>query len=354
MSKVRIGFVGAGGMGQSAHLKNYAILPDCEVVALAEIKPEQAKLVAARYGIPKVYKDHNEMLANEKLDGIVASQPFDRHGVLVPELLKAGIPVFTEKPVARSVEAGERILKALAASGATLMIGYHKRSDPATMYAKKMMDEFKQTGELGPMRYIRVTMPAGDWVASGFDGCINSGEKLDPLPEDPPPSDMDKATADEYGGFVNYYIHQVNMMHHLMGEKYHVSYADPSGMMMTVHGESGLTGVIELSPYTTNMDWQEAMLVCYEKGYVKVELPAPLASNRPGRVEICRSYPNGDNPPTFTVPVLPWIHAMRQQASNFLKVIRGEAKPPCDAAEALEDLKVAREYIMMMRDAKKG
>lgn len=354
MSRLKIGFVGVGGMGQCAHLKNYALLPDCEVVALAELKTEQARLVAARYGIPRVYKDHNEMLAGETLDGIVASQPFDRHGVLVPELLKAGIPVFTEKPLARSVEAGERILKALATSGAKLMIGYHKRSDPATMYARKMMDEFRQTGEMGPMRYIRITMPAGDWVAAGFDGCINTGEKLDPLPEDPPPSDMDKATADQYGGFVNYYIHQVNMMHHLMGERYRVSYADPAGMTMTVHGESGLTGVIELSPYTTNMDWQESMLICYEKGYIKVELPAPLASNRAGRVEICRGYPNGDSPPTFTFPVLPWIHAMRQQAINFLRVIRGEIEPPCDAAEALEDLKVAREYIFMMRDAKKG
>ena len=39
---------------------------------------------------------------------------------------------------------------------------------------------------------------------------------------------------------------------------------------------------------------------------------------------------------------------MRQQAANFLKVVRGEAPPPCDAAEALEDLKVAREYIRLL------
>ena len=37
MSKPRIGFVGVGGMGQCAHLRNYATLPDCEVVAIAEV-----------------------------------------------------------------------------------------------------------------------------------------------------------------------------------------------------------------------------------------------------------------------------------------------------------------------------
>ena len=38
---------------------------------------------------------------------------------------------------------------------------------------------------------------------------------------------------------------------------------------------------------------------------------------------------------------------MKQQAVNFVAAIRGEVKPLCEAQEALEDLKVAREYIRM-------
>ncbi|MBM4081596.1 MAG: Gfo/Idh/MocA family oxidoreductase, partial [Planctomycetes bacterium] len=168
MSKVRIGFVGVGNMGQCAHLKNYATLPECEVVALAELRENQAKRVAARYGVPRVYRSHEEMLAAEKLDGIVASQPFTRHGVLVPELLKARVPVFTEKPLAGSIEAGEKILRAVKESGTWLMVGYHKRSDPATVCAKSEIDRLKKSGELGALRYVRILMPAGDWIAGGF------------------------------------------------------------------------------------------------------------------------------------------------------------------------------------------
>ena len=76
--------------------------------------PALGSKVAARYGIPRVYPSHTEMLAQEQLDGIVASQPFTRHGVLVPDLLKAGVPVFTEKPLAASVQVGEKILEAVA------------------------------------------------------------------------------------------------------------------------------------------------------------------------------------------------------------------------------------------------
>ena len=62
MSKVRIGFVGVGAMGQMAHLRNYVDLDDCEVVAIAELRAETARLVARRYGIEKVYPSHGAML----------------------------------------------------------------------------------------------------------------------------------------------------------------------------------------------------------------------------------------------------------------------------------------------------
>lgn len=117
MDKVKIGFVGAGKMGQCAHLRNYVNLPDCEVVAIAELRPGLAQEVAKRFAVPRVYKDHREMLKEEKLDGIVAAQPFTRHGMIVPELMKAGVPVFIEKPLASSVEVGERIVQAVKESG---------------------------------------------------------------------------------------------------------------------------------------------------------------------------------------------------------------------------------------------
>jgi len=348
MSKVKIGFVGVGGMGQCAHLKNYVTVPECEVVAIAEIRENLGRKVAARYGVPRVYKNHEEMLAAEHLDGIVASQPFTRHGTLVPELLKAGIPIFTEKPLAGSIEAGEKILEALERSGTWHMVGYHKRSDPATMYARAEIDRLKETGELGRLRYVRILMPAGDWVASGFNDLITSDDPLPPLEFDPPARDMDQQTCEQYVSFVNYYIHQVNLMRHLLGESYQVTYADPSEVVLAVRSKSGVAGIIEMSPYTTTIDWQESALVAFEHGYVRIDLPAPLASNRPGRVEIMCDPGKGETPQT-TVPTLPWIHAMRQQAMNFVRAIRGEIKPPCEAHEAMEDLKVAREYIRLLK-----
>ncbi len=345
--KVRVGFVGAGNMGQCAHLRNFATLPDCEVVAIAELLPEQAQRVARRHGVPRVYAGFEQMLAAEKLDAIVASQPFNRHGILVPRLLAAGVPLLTEKPLAASVAVGEAIVRAERESGTWHMLGYHKRSDPATMRARQEIDRLRDTGELGRMTYVRIAMPAGDWVANGFFDLIRTDEPRPNLEVDPPAADLSPATFQRYTAFVNYYIHQVNLMRHLLGEPYRVTYADSAGVLLAGTSASGVPCAIEMSPYRTTIDWQESALVCFERGYVKLELPAPLACNRPGRLEVFRDPGNGAEPQTWS-PQLPWVHAMRQQAINFLAAVRGEREPLTRAAEALEDLRVAREYIRLL------
>lgn len=332
-------------MGQCAHLKNYAALPDlCEVVAIAELRPTAASKVAQRYAIPKVYPSHEAMLKSEKLDGIVASQPFTRHGTLLPVLLKAGIPVFTEKPIAGTIEMGEKIVKAVARSGTFHMLGYHKRSDPATMAAKAEIDRLKKSGELGKMKYVRLVMPAGDWVAGGFNDLVTTNDPTPELQWDPADSSLSKEDYDTYIGFVNYYIHQVNLMRHLLGESYEVTHADSTAVLLVGKSQSGVPCVIEMTPFQTSIDWQESALVCFEKGWVKLELPAPLTLNRAGRVTFFRDPGNGAQP-QFIEPQMPWIHAMRQQAINFIAAIKGEIKPLCEAAEALEDMRVARQFL---------
>lgn len=346
--KIRIGFVGVGGMGQAAHLRHYAQVPECEVVALAEIKPELARRVAAKWNVPKVYASHAEMLAKESLDALVAPQQFTRHGTLIPELLQAGLPVLTEKPIAGSIAMGEKVVHAMQAGKTWMMIGYHKRSDPATMAAKAEIQRLQQTGELGRMTYIRILMPAGDWIANGFVQNIGTAEPNPPLTWDPPAADMDKATNDAYISFVNYYIHQVNLMRHLLGETWQVDYAAPSGKLLAGTSPSGVTCSIEMSPYCSTIDWQEQALVCFERGWLRLELPAPLTTNRAGVLTIFRDPGKGVTPRT-EVPQMPWVGAMWQQARNFVAALQGSQPPMCTAEDALEDLRLARAYIRLWK-----
>jgi predicted dehydrogenase len=228
------------------------------------------------------------------------------------------------------------------------MVGYSKRSDPAVMYARREIDRLKESGELGALTYVRILMPPGDWTAGGYAGLINGGDPAPRLESDPPPTDMDADLYKEYIKFVNYYIHQVNLMRHLLGAPYRVSYADPSGVVLAVESREGVPGVIEMGPYRTTGGWQESALVTFEHGYVRIDLRSPLARNRPGRVEIFRD-PGEGRPAETTVPELPPVDSMQQQAANFVAAVRGEMEPLCRAREALEDLKVAREYLRAVK-----
>ena len=295
MDKVRLGFIGAGGMGQCAHLRNYVTIKDCEVVALAELRPKLAAAVGRRYDIPRVYTSDREMLKNERLDAIVSIQPYQAHGQLLPQLLQSKLPILIEKPLARSIEAGDKILAAMA--GSKLYLGYHKdRSDPATLFAKTQIESWKSSGDFGPLKYIRVTMPPGDWIAGGFAHLITTNEPYPKLDFDPPPAGMDDAAAKAYDAFVNYYIHQVNLIRLLLGENYRVTYADPSGVLLAGESDSGVAVTLEMAPYRTTIDWQESALVAFEKGWIRLELPAPLAIDRPGRVTIFEDSGEGKTP----------------------------------------------------------
>ncbi|HPO90927.1 MAG TPA: Gfo/Idh/MocA family oxidoreductase [Victivallales bacterium] len=348
MSKLKIAFAGVGNMGQCAHLRNFATLKNlCEVSAISDPRIKTAKAVAARYNIPNVYQDALEMIEKEDIDAIVASQPFTRHGVLIPELLKARVPIFIEKPLSSNIESGEKILKAIKDSGTWIMVGYHKRSDPAAMFAKKEILKLKASKEIGKIKYLRITMPPGDWVANGFFDLIKEDEYQNNFQSEPAPTDMNTETFKKYTTFVNYYIHQINLAKYLLDEKYNISYADPDEILLVGKTNSNITISIEMAPYSTSIDWQESAIVCFERGWVRLDIQAPLRINIPGKIEIFKD-PGNEKIPERIIPQMPSIHPMRQQAINFISAVKGEIPPICDAEEALDDLKIARQYLKLL------
>ncbi|NLC68785.1 MAG: Gfo/Idh/MocA family oxidoreductase [Clostridiaceae bacterium] len=343
--KLKIGFVGTGFMGQVAHLSNYVLLDDCEVVAIAEPRTIVANEVAKRYGIGKIYYNHHELLEKCNVDAIVAVQPFSHHINIIPDILRAKIPVFTEKPIAVSPESGEKLAKLAEENGVLYMVGYNKRSDLAMEYAKDLINEWKSSCEYGKMKLVRITIPPGDWLC-GISGAnaVNIKEKYPEIQCESPPDYFGEEIGKEYNSFVNYYIHQVNTMRFLFGEPYKVKYVEKTGVLMVTESESGVCGVIEMSPFSKSRGWEETILVGFEKGYIKIELPAPLSSY-PGTVTVMRD--NHKDVPSLTSPVFMPVSSMKNQAKNFIAAVRGEKPAPCEAAEAAEDLRIARDYICM-------
>lgn len=144
--KVRLGFVGCGYMGQLAHISNYAMIPDCELVALAEGRQNTAKAVANKYGIANVYSDHREMLEKAELDGVVAIMWYTLYHSVVPDIINAGLPLATEKPMCVSSETSKRMVEYADKKGVLYQIGYMKRHDPAAKLARETIGLVESMG----------------------------------------------------------------------------------------------------------------------------------------------------------------------------------------------------------------
>ncbi len=347
--KVRIGFVGAGYMGQKAHLDNYVTLPDCEVVALAEGRAETAKLVAARYGIPNVYPDHRAMLQAEDLDAVVAIMYYGLHHSVVPDILRAGKHVLTEKPMCVCAETGRELARLAREQGVIYYVGYMKRSAPATQAAIATLQAWRQSGEFGAMSYLRAAMPPGDWVYS-IEGPVSAGDAPPPYEGqdmEAMPQWMDEKIAGIYNAFVNYYIHQVNLIRYLLGEDYHVRYADPSGAALMAVSESGIPVSLEMKGYGLQNGWEETYRVLLGQAKIDLSIPSPMARQRSGELQIFR----GKEYQSVEQPLLRPQWAFLEQARHFVACVKGEAEPRVEPEEAVKDLEVAEEYAKLLAEA---
>ena len=73
MKKIRLGFIGCGGIANGKHLPAYSANPDCELVAFCDLVVERAEAAKAKYGAEgsAVYTDYKELLSDETIDAVL-------------------------------------------------------------------------------------------------------------------------------------------------------------------------------------------------------------------------------------------------------------------------------------------
>ena len=150
--KLRVGIIGTGWIAES-HVESYKNMPDCEVVALADIIPGKAAAFAQKFGVPnaRIYGHHSEMLAAEELDAVSVCTYNMQHACCTIDCLKKGIPVLLEKPMCVTLEEAVAIRKAEKESGKFVSVGFQPRFDRNMQMVKQVV----QSGELGKVYYIQ-------------------------------------------------------------------------------------------------------------------------------------------------------------------------------------------------------
>jgi predicted dehydrogenase len=124
---VRIGFIGAGAIARS-HLGILADVPGMSVAAVCDLNEAVAEETAAAAGGAAVYADAEAMLAAGGLDAIFVCTPPGAHLAAAMPAFERGLPVYLEKPLARTAADGEAIVAAWRDAGVVCAVGYQWRS----------------------------------------------------------------------------------------------------------------------------------------------------------------------------------------------------------------------------------
>ena len=98
MERVRVGFIGAGGMANHVHYPSVAEDPRAEIAAICDLDEVRLNRTADKYGVAARYTDYRRMLEREPLDAVyVIMPPMPLHPI-VTDCLTAQKHVLTEKP----------------------------------------------------------------------------------------------------------------------------------------------------------------------------------------------------------------------------------------------------------------
>lgn len=108
--RMRTGLIGCGSVSHQ-YLPQLTRSPFVEVVSLCDIKPERAQRQAEKFKVAHHYPNIEEMLAGEPFDFLVVTTDMQEHEKLNRRALEAGKHVWSEKPIANSLAAGQELLR---------------------------------------------------------------------------------------------------------------------------------------------------------------------------------------------------------------------------------------------------
>jgi predicted dehydrogenase len=227
-SKVRLAVVGCGAVAQIHHVPAIAASDRVEAAVLVDADEKRARELAQRYGVPEVATDYRDLPG--QVDGAVVALPNSLHAPVSIELLRRGVHVLVEKPMAMTVAECDAMIEAARAGRAVLAVGLDFRFFESSLFVRDLLRD----GLIGEVR--------------GFD--LRQGV----IPRWPFATDFLLKKEMAGGGVLaDFGVHVLDLLLWWLGDLTATGYRDDalggveSDCEMTLATASGLTGQVEIS-----------------------------------------------------------------------------------------------------------
>lgn len=169
MKNLYWGFVGCGEVTERKSGPAFGEVPGSRVVAVMSRNADKARSYAERHGISRWYADAQELIDDRQVNAVYIATPPSSHATFAIMAMKAGKPVYVEKPLAASYEDCARINRVSEETGVPCFVAYYRRYLPYFRRVKEIVN----SGVIGRLSNVQVrfSVPPRD-----LD--YNSGEAL--------------------------------------------------------------------------------------------------------------------------------------------------------------------------------
>ncbi len=154
LSKVSWGIIGCGNVTEVKSGPAFNKVTGSSLVAVMRRDAEKARDYANRHHVPKWYADATELINDPEINAVYIATPPKYHEAYTIEALKAGKPVYVEKPMATDMASCLRMQAAAETTQVKLCIAHYRRALPMFLKVKELISEKK----IGDIRSVRISM----------------------------------------------------------------------------------------------------------------------------------------------------------------------------------------------------
>ncbi len=317
---IGIGVIGYGYWGPNL-VRNFAEARGSRVVAVSDLRSDRLAVAQSRYPAIHTTTDYRELLSDAKIDAVAIATPVSTHFDLAMRALRAGKHILVEKPLAATVEQGERLLEEAARCQRVLMVDHTFVYTGAVRKIKELVD----SGQLGQLYYydsVRVNLGLFQHdVNVLWDLAVHDLSIMDYVLETQPCAVAATGIA-HIPGQPKDVAYLTCLFSSSLIAHFHVNWLAPVKIRRTLIG-----GDRQMIVYD-DVEPSEKVKV-YNKGIT-------LSNGPEGKYQLQVSYRSGD----MWAPQLDTTEALRTEALHFLECIEHSRQPLTDGQAGIRVVRI--------------
>ena len=141
LKKIKWGIIGVGNVTELKSGPAFYKTENSELVAVMRRNAEKAEDYARRHNVPKWYSDASKLINDPEVDAVYVATPPGSHARYAIEVMRAGKPVYVEKPMGKNYAECLEMLKVAEETGMPVWVAYYRRALPAFLKVKEMVED---------------------------------------------------------------------------------------------------------------------------------------------------------------------------------------------------------------------